>query len=361
MPKKLGYGLIGCGNCGENKHLASYEKHPDDIKTIAVYDADGAKAKAVAEKHKVPKVYSSWEALLADPSIDIVSIATPNCFHAPMAISALKAGKHVHVEKPIAMNADEASAIVDARKSSGKKVMVALNNRFTETTQYAKRFVDEGRLGSIYHARCGWRRRMGCNMFGTWFANKKLSGGGPLIDLGVHFLDLTLHLMGYPAPKAVSAMCYDKIANPPGGEAMDSVMLGRNKAKGGYDVEDIAVGFARLETGASMSFEFSWASHVEKETRYIELLGSRGGLCMRDGLIKFYGEEAGALVDLEPQVKNTSSWGENETSHFIDCIKNDATPSSTPEDAYEMMLIIDAIYASAKLGREIAITTRRQA
>lgn len=178
MSKKLKYGLIGCGGCGEGKHLASYKKYPDDVELAAVFDADMAKAKGVAERNKVAKVCASYEELLADPTIDVVSVVTPNVLHATITIAALKAGKHVHVEKPIAMNAREAKAIVNAKNRAGRKVMVGLNNRFTETSQYAKRFVEERRLGEIYHARCGWRRRGGGNMFGTWFADKKLSGGG---------------------------------------------------------------------------------------------------------------------------------------------------------------------------------------
>lgn len=328
MPTKLKYGLIGCGGCGEKKHLASYKRYPDDIEPVAVFDVDRAKAEAVAERNQVPKVCASYEELLADPSIDVVSVATPNVMHAPIAIAALKAGKHVHIEKPIAMNAREAQAIVDAKNRARRKVMVALNNRFTETSQYAKRYVTEGHLGEIYHARCGWRRRGGCDVYGTWFSDKTMSGGGPLIDLGVHFFDLTLYLMGFPAPVAVSGACYDKIAHPTkASKQVKSVMMGRDKGLGKkYNVEDFASGFVKLETGASVAFEFSWGSHIERETTYLELLGSQGGLGMHDGVLKLFSEAAGGLVDIVPQVRNTTGWGENETRHFIDCIKQNNAP-----------------------------------
>ena len=360
MSSKLGYGLIGCGNCGENKHLASYKKFPSEVEPLALYDANEEKAKAVAEKHGVKKVCASWQDLLKDPAIDIVSIATPNCFHAPIAIAALKAGKHVHLEKPVSLNSKEAKAILEARKRSGKLLMVGLNNRFTEAARFAKRYVDEGHLGEIYHARCGWRRRAGGNMFGTWFADKEMSGGGPLIDLGVHYFDLTLYLMGFPAPGAVSASCYDKLANlPKGQEAPGSLMLGRNKAKKGdkYTVEDLAAGFVKLEGGASVSFEFSWASHSEKETSYAELLGTKGGISLRDwgSSIKIFTEAAGAIVDIAPQISDSSAWGENETKYFLDCVKSGTQPLSSLEDAVKMMQIIEAIYASSESGREAVI------
>lgn len=363
MSGKLGYGLIGCGGCGENKHLASYKKFKDDVTPLAVFDIDQAKAKAVAERHGVQKVCASYDELLADKAIDIVSIATSNATHMPIAIAALKAGKHVHIEKPIAMDAKEAAAIDDAAKKSGKLLMVGLNNRFTAAARFAKRYVEEGHLGEIYHARCGWRRRAGCGQpqYGTWFADKAQSGGGPLIDLGVHYFDLTLYLMGFPTPKSVTASCYDKIANtPPGQEIKGSVMMSKDKLKkpgAKYTVEDIAVGFAKFEGGASVAFEFSWASHTERETCYSELLGVRGGISIRDWgrEIKIFSETCGAVIDVTPQVSDNSGWGENETRHFIECVKTGKMPLSTSGDAIKMMQIIDAVYASSKTGREIAI------
>ena len=161
----------------------------------------------------------------------------------------------------------------------------------------------------------------------------------------------------------MSASCYDKIAHPPKGhEVRDSVMIGKNKAKpgGAYTVEDIAVGFAKLETGASVAFEFSWGSHIERDMTYMELLGTKGGLSMHDGVLKFFGEAGGGAVDVIPQVRNSSGWGENETRHFIDCVKSGAETLAPPEEAVKMMQIIDAIYASTASGREVVIKRPRK-
>ena len=343
MAKKLKYALIGCGGCGVYKHLASYALYPDDVELYGVYDFDPANAKAAAEKHAIPHIFPTYEALLADPKIDMVSVVTPNALHAPITIAALQAGKHVHVEKPIAMNAREAQAIVDAKNAAGKKVMVALNNRFTETSGYAKRYVNEGHLGEIYMARCGWRRRRGIPGLGGWFTTKALSGGGPLIDLGVHFFDLTLYLMGFPTPLSVSASTYNKFAKKD------------RSGKLNYDVEDLATGFVKLETGAAVSFEFSWASNIEKDITYLELLGTKGGLSMYNGELKIYAEAAGQPVDILPQVTNTSGWGEMETRHFIDCVKRGIDPIAPPEEAVKMMMIIDATYESSASGREVIL------
>jgi predicted dehydrogenase len=340
MAKKLKYGLIGCGGCGVGKHLASYAKYADDVELYGVYDFEAAKAQAAAEKYGVPHVFDTYESLLADPKLDVVSVVTPNALHAPITIAALQAGKHVHVEKPIALNAEQARAIVAAKDTAGKLVMVALNNRFSEVSQFIKRYVDEGNLGDIYHARCGWRRRRGIPGRGGWFTTKALSGGGPVIDLGVHFFDLTLFFMGFPAPTAVSASTYNKFAD-------------KTPGTGTFDVEDFAAGFAKLDTGASVAFEFSWASNIERETNYLELLGTSGGLSMYNGELRIFSEVSGSLVDVTPHVKNTSGWGDNETRHFIDCIRKRRQPMAPPEDAVKMMQIIDGIYASAESGREV--------
>ncbi|MHB9133191.1 MAG: Gfo/Idh/MocA family protein [Armatimonadota bacterium] len=350
MAKKLKYGLIGCGGCGVGKHLAAYARYTDEIELYAVYDFEEKNAQAAAEKYDVPHVFTSYEAMLADKKLDVVSVVTPNAYHAPITIAALNAGKHVHVEKPIALNAEEAQAIVDAKNASGKLVMVGLNNRFTEVNQFAKQYIEEGNLGEIYHARCGWRRRRGIPGRGGWFTTKALSGGGPVIDLGVHFFDLTLFFMGFPEPVSVSASTYCKFANA----EVSSVFAAANTA-GTFDVEDFAAGFAKLETGASVAFEFSWASNIEKEVNYFELLGTKGGMSMYNGELKIFSESCGQIVDVLPHVRNTSGWGENETRHFIDCIKLKKQPIAPPEDAVKMMKIIDAIYTSSESGREVAL------
>ncbi len=344
MAKKLKYGLIGCGNCGVYKHLASYAKFPEDVELFGVYDFVPAKAKAAAKQHGVPHVFTSYEAMLAAKELDIVSVVTPNALHAPISIAALQAGKHVHVEKPIALNAVEAQAIVEAKNASDKKVLVALNNRFTEVSTFARQYVRDGHLGEIYHARCGWRRRRGAPGAGSWFTYKALSGGGPLIDLGVHFFDLTLFLMGFPTPTAVSASTYQKFAPKPNG-----------KKTAAMDVEDFAAGFAKFDNGASVAFEFSWASNIEQEVNYFELLGTRGGMNMYNGEVKLFSEVNGIMTDIKPHVSNSTGWGENETRHFIDCIKKNKEPLAPPEEAVNMMRIIDAIYASSDTGREVVI------
>lgn len=357
MSKKLRHALIGCGGCGVGKHLTSYAKFPQDVELAAVFDIDLKRAKNAAEMFKVTKVCSSREELLADKTIDMVSVATPTGTHAEIAVACLKAGKHVHVEKPMAINAQQAQQMVDAKNASGKKLMVGLNNRFTEISTFIKRYVDHGHLGEIYHARCGWRRRRGIPISG-WFNNKALGGGGPLIDLGVHYMDLTLFFMGFPRPASVMAQSVCKFGNSP-------KLVGQGKPEGIYDVEDFAAGFVRLENEATVAFEFSWASNIPEELQYCELLGDKGGLSLSyapsGSQFKILTESDGELVDLCPQVRNTTGWGENETKHFIECIKKDKTPLSIPEEAVQMMKLIGAVYESAEKRKEVVIAQNKSA
>lgn len=347
MAKKFRYALLGCGGCGMYKHLAAYAMFPDEVELTGVYDSNRANAEKAAREFNVTRIYATVEEALADKTTDIVSVATPNAFHAPYTIAALKAGKHVHVEKPVALNAEEARAIVAAKNASGRFVMVGLNNRFTNSSRFAKAYVDGGHLGEIYHARCGWRRRRGIPGWGGWFTTKALSGGGPMIDLGVHMFDLTLYLMGYPAPVSVLATAENKF-------------IQADPKLTGIDVEDFAAGFATFDTGASVAFEFSWASNIEQEVVYFELLGTQGGMrcSMKDFSrpeFTIFSEQCGVLTDMTPQVHNSSGWGENETRHFLECLRAKQPPSATPEEACTMMQIIDAIYASAQQRQPVAL------
>ncbi len=234
--------------------------------------------------------------------------------------------------------------------------MVGLNNRYTELSLFLKQYIADGRLGKIYTARCGWRRRRGIPGKGGWFTTRALSGGGPLIDLGVHFFDLTLFFMGFPAPTSVLAATYDPFITRT--DLVTAMPEGTDNAgvKGGIcDVEDLATGFVRFENGATVSFEFSWASNIERDTTYFELLGTRGGIKFEDGIVQLYSEFEGRTLTAVPAVKNTSAWGENETAHFLDCILHNKPVMSPPEEAVRMMQIIDAAYKSAASGKPVSI------
>lgn len=349
MPEKLKYGCVGTGGIADWKHLAGYSKICD-VEIKAICDPNLTAAQKMAEKYSIPEVYKDYTEMLEKTELDFISVCTPNYLHAPVTIEALKRGIHVHCEKPIAMNAIEAQKMVDAKNKYNKKLMVALNNRFTNEAFFVKKYAEAGLFGEIYHAKCGWRRRRGIPSKGGWFTTKKLSGGGPLIDLGVHFLDLAMYFMSFPRAAAVSGATYSKFAE---NNCRNNWSFG-SENDGTYDVEDIAVGFVRFENGATIDLEFSWASNIEKDYAYCELLGTKGGASYRWGELKIFSEILDTNVDIIPDT-NYPRNAIDEFEHFIDCIRNDKEPMARPEEAVELMKVIDAIYESAETGKEVRL------
>ena len=206
MKKKiLKVGLVGCGGMGRWFHVHRFYAHDPRVEVVAACDLIPERTQAIVDGYfPKAKQYTDYRELLKDPSIDAVDICTPNYLHSEIAIAAFKAGKHVFCEKPDAIDAKKAAAMRDAAAKAGKVLMVMRNNRFTDAAKYLKKFVAAGRAGEIYAGRCGWQRRRGIPGKGGWFTTKAQSGGGPLIDLGVHMIDLAIWLMGSPRPVSVS-------------------------------------------------------------------------------------------------------------------------------------------------------------
>jgi len=332
-------GIVGTG-IGRH-HARGYAKIPD-VEIAAFCDIDKARAQRAADEYGAKYVYTDYAEMLANDEIQAISVCTPNALHAPQTIAAFQAGKHVICEKPIATNADEARAMVEAGKKSGKIFMMAFNNRFRGDTQHLKKCIDNGDLGDIYYAKTGWVRRKGIPGLGGWFTTKALSGGGPLIDLGVHVLDLTLWLMGNPKPVYVCGSSY----------AMFGPKLAKEQG-GTYDVEDLACGMVKLENGATIMLEASWESYVSQERTYTQLHGTKGGAELDP--LRIYTDINGRPADIQLQHPNINGH-ENEIVHFCECIREGKTPISTGEHGLHIQLILDAIYESTKTGKGVDIS-----
>ncbi|WEK55142.1 MAG: Gfo/Idh/MocA family oxidoreductase [Candidatus Cohnella colombiensis] len=343
----LKVGIIGTGNICKHAHLPGWLSHKE-VELVAFCDAFVASAEAMAKDFPGAKVYEDYKQLLADPAIDIVGISTPNLYHSEIAIAALKQGKHVFCEKPDAVNPDEAQKMADEAKKSGKLLMTMRNNRFSEEAQYVKLLQEQGRLGDLYMGRCGWIRRRGIPGRGGWFTTKELSGGGPLIDLGVHMIDLALWLSGNPKPVSVTGTTYRKFADRPDASG--------NMPQGTFDVEDLAAGFIRFDNGASLQIEFSWASNVAQEQKFLEWRGTEGGFSLVNDQLKLFTEDAGVLVDQTPHF-NDSKVPQHTANihHFVECVLGREVPTITPEHGVDMIRILSAIYKSAETGREVIL------
>jgi len=293
--------------------------------------------------------------MLNDKDIQGVIIGTPNKFHAEQAIASLNAGKHVFLEKPMSMNLPEADAIVAAAKKSGKTVQIGMVNRFKGAAQSLKKFVDSGKCGNIYAAHTAWYRRRGIPGFGGWFTTKSMSGGGALIDIGVHMLDLTLYLMNFPKPVAVSGMTYNIWKNV--SDYTYTSMWGAPTPGGKKDVDDYALALVRFDGGQTLQLNVSWALNVGSMNpeQVVRVIGDKGGVAL-EGLDNpfIYTEEAGQIVDIKPMYSNVDP-GVEEIKQFAAVIKGEAKPTATVEQGRTVQSILDAIYRSGEERKEVAV------
>jgi len=344
--KKIRCAVIGLG-MGRG-HVRGYQSHPA-AEVVALADPDEERLRRAGEEFGVSRLYTDARRMLHEETLDVVSVATPNKFHKPLTIAALEAGCHVLCEKPMALNAREARVMLAAAARTGRRLMINFSFRFTDQALALKHEVEAGTLGEIYFGRTVWHRRRGLPRFGSWFGQKEVSGGGPLIDLGVHRLDLALWFMNYPEPEWVLAATYDPIAR----------RLAKERGVR-YDVEDLAAAMIRFRNGASLVLEASWASNQrENELMETRLYGTKGGL-IHFNVEETYRFEAELFVErggvqhdmkLHPPVPgSTSSY-----FHFIDAIANDRPHIATGEEGLRVMELLDAVYRSAARGRPVRL------
>ncbi|SDX14049.1 Gfo/Idh/MocA family protein [Paenibacillus sp. CF384] len=355
MTKKLKVAVIGAGGIFQWAHSAPLKNH-GELEVVAIVDIDLAKAQAAAEQHGIPQAFSDYRDVIRKEEIDIIDICTPNLFHSEIAVAALEAGKHVFCEKPDAVNPDEAIKMQQAAEKSGKVLMVMRNNRFRPASKFIKEWIEEGNLGEAYAGRCGWTRRRGIPGKGGWFTTKELSGGGPLIDLGVHFIDLAIWFMGNPKPISVTGATYTKFADADDIAGSEHSKFGeKSEDEGIFDVEDLAIGFIRFDNGASLQIEFSWASNIEQEENFVELRGTKAGFRFSNGKLGIFGESNGTVTDTVPHLaEDTGGHGEN-LYHFVDVVQGRENPIFTIDQGVDMIKILSAIYESARTGSEVKL------
>ncbi len=345
--EKLKVGFIGSGAIAQGQHMPAFAKL-DNVEIAAVCDANEDSAKEAAKKFNVPHVFTDYKSMLKLNGLDVIDICTPNYLHKQPAIDALESGRHVIVEKPIAMNAVEGAEMVEAAKKAGKKLCVIQNMRFVASSQCLKRFVDAGDMGEMYFAKVTAIRRRGIPGWGV-FTQKDKQGGGPLIDIGVHMLDLCLWLMGHPKPISASGQCYTKFGTREGLVGL----FGQWDPKI-FTVEDFAVGFVRFENGATLVLESSFAANIERDVMSVQILGTEGGF--ESNPLRIYREERKTLVDLTPVFLPNVNGHEAEIRQFVDAIVNDTEVPVPGEQALMTTKILDAIYQSSEVGREVEIS-----
>ncbi|MBI5476229.1 MAG: Gfo/Idh/MocA family oxidoreductase [Ignavibacteriales bacterium] len=332
--RKLKLGVIGLGWVSQIFHLPTIIKM-DDVEIVAVCDKDKSRAKFIAERFNVQKVYTDYKQMLAKEELDAVDICTSTDSHLQITLDSLEAGKDIFVEKPIARHYHEAVQISEAVKQHKRKLMVGMNNRFRPDTMILKSFIEKGEIGKIFYVKAGWLKRISPD--NKWMTQKDKSGGGVFLDLGIVMLDMILWLLGFPPVQRVNAKMY------------------MHKTK---SVEDSAIVSLEVKYGISLVMETSWSFHCAEDYFYCNLYGSEGSAMINP--LRIYKQLHGNLVNLTP-VKTESPLNlfrksyELELKHFVGAARGLHPIISNGDEAVQRMKVVEAIYQSAQKGKEIKL------
>ncbi|ANS74969.1 oxidoreductase [Paenibacillus yonginensis] len=357
MSKQLKVAIIGCGGIANGKHLPSLAKQPE-VDLVAFCDIVEERARKAAKEYGTQdaKVFTDYRELLANSDIDVVHVCTPNDSHSEITVAALEAGNHVMCEKPMAKTSEQARAMLEAAKRTGKKLSIAYQNRFRNDSLYLKELCEQGELGDIYLGKALAIRRRAVPTWGV-FLDEEKQGGGPLIDIGTHALDLTLWLMDNYEPKSVMGSVFHKLGHR---ENAANAFGSWDPAE--FKVEDSAFGYITMKNGATIILESSWALNVVETGEAKTLLcGTEGGADMKNGL-RINGEKNSRLYDTQIDLSSGGVAffsGEEETDAYreakawVQAILEDKEPLVKPEQAFVVTQILEAIYESAKTGKAV--------
>jgi predicted dehydrogenase len=344
MAETIRVGIIGGGWPGA-AHARGYIE-AGGFKVVAVADLIPQRREKLKQESGATRDYADASELIADPQIDAVSICLPNFLHASTSVAALRSGKHVMCEKPPAISVAESIRIERAAKKSGKIVLYSVQRRFGGAELAAKQAIDKGHAGEVYHARAAWMRTRGIPIGTGWFTDKSKAGGGAMIDIGVHMLDLAWHLLSQPRPLSVFSVVHQKFGSHVPADIK-------------FDVDDAAFALIRFEGGKSMELAASWALNQPPQ--------------QQGGVVRIFGD-AGAVDVYTPQgaiiYRNFNAKGESKATplkppkvvshaalmrHFRECIAGRATPGIGAGEGVQLMQMLEAIYKSAESGKSVAI------
>ena len=358
MERKVRVGIIGCGGIANNKHMPSLAKVPQ-VEMVAFCDIVPERAEAAAKQYGTAdaKTYTDYKELLKDASIEVVHVLTPNREHAEISIDALYAGKHVMCEKPMAKTAEEAKRMSDAAKATGKLLTIGYQHRQKAGAKYAKEVIENGDLGEIYYANCLAIRRRGTPNWGV-FLDEEAQGGGPIIDIATHSLDLTLYLMNNYEPQVVLGKTHKKLEHPEAGN-----IWGDNGVST-TPLEEAACAMIIMKNGATIMLETSWALNTAEPIQEgsCVLCGSKAGLSLKDNKLVInkveYNRQVDTTVDLSAggvafYDGASSSPAETEAYQWIQAVINGTQPTVLPEQAAVVSAILEAIYTSSKTGKPV--------
>lgn len=356
----LRVGVVGIGWAGQ-QHLKAYEAL-DGVSIVSLAGMEQELRESLQAEYSIPNAFADWKDMLDHGGLDAISVAVPTFLHAPIAIAALERGIHVLSEKPIARNAAEGQAMVDAARKAGRVLDVAFNHRRRGDIQALKGVIDEGGLGRPYYAKASWLRRSGIPTLGSWFTNPELAGGGPLADIGVHALDYALHLLGEPKVVAVSAATHSELGPQGRGGGNEYSALASSHA---FDVEDFASAFLRLEGGGTLLIEASWATYRESDDLLdFTVYGTDGGAELKVqgapfptvGQLRVFTDKDGESADYVPPVLPGRAH-DGVVEDFITAVRGGEAVWGGHDGSLALYRaqIIDACYQSALEQREVRL------
>jgi predicted dehydrogenase len=336
---KLKIAMVGGGRIAQIAHLPNWSAM-DNVELVALCDIDKGKVGFLTDKFNIPRWYYVLDEMLNREKLDALHICTPNLHHFPMAYLALSKGVNVLVEKPIALNYNDAKTLDEIATKNKLTLMVGMHNRFRDDVSMLRNFLAQDELGDIFYIKTGWLQRWQKQETSSWHSEKKSSGGGVLIDIGIQLLDLALYIVNFPQLKRVKL--YDYHLNPE------------------INVEDAALAVIETATGQTITIEVSWKMHLEKDTVYTHVFGKRGAAKLNP--LRIHREMHANLVNLSPLDQHSSvdmfkKAYSKELRHFVNVLNGDKENRSSASDALKVMKIIDALYESASRGEEVDISS----
>lgn len=345
--------VIGCGTIANSAHIPSYMNNPEaEIKYFC--DIIPERAQAAVEKYGCGTAVTDYHEVLADPEVVAVSVCTPNNMHSVISIDAMRAGKHVLCEKPSARVLSEAQEMQKVQHETGMTLNIGVVNRFNDSVNRIKEYIDQGKLGNIHHVYVSFRAHRSIPGLGGAFTTKEIAGGGALIDWGVHYLDIVMYCCGDPTVKTVSGEVFSKLGKDMENYVYTDMWAGPPKYDGTYDVDDSVTALIRT-SGPVITVNGAWAQNIGENEQYIDFMGDKGGIRLHYGAdFVVYTTENNALISYTPQFKMRNHF-QNEIDAFIDCVKTGKKLPSHIDTAIITTEMMQTLYDSAEQHKEITL------